>query len=239
MATSMNIRSPRSFYGFTLIEVMIALAIFAVLSLAAFTSLDAFVRTRDAVEKKTFELAKIQKAMWVISNDMEHMVGRNVRDTYGDWVYALITDHEAYDVVFTRTGWRNPLYKNRSELQRVAYQVGQYEDGKDKFGDESQQLLRYYWRVLDQGNDAEPKVQVLIEDINDFEIQFLGQYAEDAGEWHEKWPIEQGDKDFNILFPEGRMPTAVRVRIDTETWGEFQRVFQLSDLVSKPDKDNE
>ncbi len=216
--------------GFTLLEVMIALGIFAVLAAATFASLQAFVNTRDAIERSNLELAKIQKAMWIIGNDLQHLVARNIRDPYGDHIYAL-TNRREYELEFTRQGWSNPRFKTRSELQRVAYQVGRYDDDGERYGEDTQQLLRYYWRVLDQVEDSEPKKQVLLDDIESFEVGFRGLYA--ADEPVQEWPIDPKDNDFDSNFPEDRMPSAIFVSIETEKYGSFRRVFQLSDFQEK------
>ena len=72
----------------------------------------------------------------------------------------------------TRGGWRNPLQRPRSDLQRVAYRL----QGED--------LIRAYWPVLDRLGDEEPLTQTILEDVDDLEFFVIDQ----QGEEHKIWP---------------------------------------------------
>ena len=231
--------------GFTLLEVMIAFGIFALLAAAAFMSLQGFIDTRNRVEAHDMQLAKVQKAMWIIANDLKHIVARDIRDAYGTKVYALTNQHEGFELEFTRVGWKNiGGFKARSELQRVAYKVGEYDpDGKGKKsteeskpkdkilgGEDSQQLMRYYWTVLDQAEDSEPKIQLLVDDISSFEVRFVDIYPGEETELLESWPKDPQDADFDKPFHKDRLPVAIEIKIESATYGSFRRFFQLSDF---------
>jgi len=61
--------------GFTLIEVLIAMALFALIGVAGFTLLDGVLRTQGATETRLARLAEIQRAMLVVSSDLDQITG--------------------------------------------------------------------------------------------------------------------------------------------------------------------
>ncbi|AQR62279.1 hypothetical protein BZG35_11960 [Brevundimonas sp. LM2] len=65
----------RSRQGFTLVEVLIAMALFALIGVAGFTLLDGVLRTQGATETRLSRLAEIQRAMLVISTDLNQVTG--------------------------------------------------------------------------------------------------------------------------------------------------------------------
>lgn len=65
----------RSRQGFTLVEVLIAMALFALIGLAGFTLLDGVLRTQGATETRLSRMAEIQRAMLVVSTDLDQISG--------------------------------------------------------------------------------------------------------------------------------------------------------------------
>ena len=61
--------------GFTLIEVMIALALFALIAVAGFTLLDSVLRTQVATDDRLARMAQVQRAMLVVSTDLDQITG--------------------------------------------------------------------------------------------------------------------------------------------------------------------
>ena len=63
--------------GFTLIEVLVALALFALISGAGFTMLDQVLRTQTMTEGRLNRLAGLQRAMYLLSADFLQARGRS------------------------------------------------------------------------------------------------------------------------------------------------------------------
>ncbi len=95
--------------------------------------------------------------------DFSQIQPRPVREELGGgWKYALLADgRNLDDVEVTRAGWRNPLGRPRSSLQRVAYRV---EDGV---------LIRSQWPVLDRMLEAEASELELLDRVEEFRLRFL------------------------------------------------------------------
>lgn len=197
--------------GFTLLELLVAGAIFAILSAFAYTGLNSVMKQKELVELSTERLRGVQYTMRRLLQDFSQIQPRPVREELGEgWKYALLADGRALDdVEVTRAGWRNPLGRPRASLQRVAYRL---EDGV---------LIRSQWPVLDRMLEAEASELELLDRVADFRLRFLLP----GGDWIENWP-SPGAEDTG---PEGTraMPLAVEVILELEDWGELTRLLEL------------
>ena len=146
----------RQYRGFTLLEVLIAMSIFAIIGLASYRVLNVVILSQSQVSVHDEKIRTLERAMHIISADFEQLANRPVRDNYADTLAALIAPHDNYAIEFTRQGWRNPLQLPRSQLQRVAYELGSIANDSDEAGTH---LLRHYWTVLDRAQDSEPRTQ--------------------------------------------------------------------------------
>ena len=187
--------------GFTLLEVLVALAVFAIVSVLATRILGSIVDLADATGERGAALADVQRALAVVERDVEQMVRRPVRDEMGD-PGAAVAIGDAMLIEFTRQGWQNPLDRPRTTLQRVAYA---HRDGK---------LLRLYWPVLDRAPGSTPVVQVLLDGVA--EAEFIGH--DDVDQAHRQWPPStSGDAGADLA--------AVEVRLKTRTFGRLARLW--------------
>lgn len=193
--------------GFTLLELLVAVAILAIIGVASYRLLATTISTRDSAARHDSALLAMQKTMQVLQRDIEQTVLRPIRDEYGDVQPALYLPQENI-LELSRLGWRNPLGEQRSEVVRVRYAL---EDGK---------LQRYAWNVLDRAQDSKPHMAVLLEKVEDLHIRILGT----GGQWLSVWPtLEQGRQD-RAAVP---LPRAVEVSFSVEPYGEVRRVFRV------------
>ncbi len=181
-------------------------SLLAVLGLMSSQMLSRILAVHEVVTARGQRLSEIQRGMELLQRDVMQLVHRPVRDELGDPMAALRIGGEP-PLELTRTGWRNPLWLPRSELQRVAYRV-----------DEDDRLVRYYWGVLDRAEDSEPVVQALIEDVRALEFSVLDR----GGNEHSYWPLV-GDAG---LDPETAI-VAIQVRIDVAPFGEITRIWDV------------
>lgn len=162
--------------GFTLIEALLAMAIFAFMGVSAYGILNNIQRAQEHALQNSEQMAQLQKVSWQIAKDFRHMVVRPIVDENGNALSAI--EHESNDYLFefTRSAWANPLGWPRSSLQRVAYSIDYHPKSQDSdspfYEDETLYLIRYYWQVLDRGYDSEPLKQVMLADVEDFFVRF-------------------------------------------------------------------
>ena len=69
--------------GFTLLEMVVAIGIFAIIATVSYTSLNQFLDTRDMLESRQDELTALQMTMTLLGRDVRFMLNRPVRDSYG------------------------------------------------------------------------------------------------------------------------------------------------------------
>ena len=196
--------------GFTLLELLVALAVFSIMAVAAYSGLRSVLYTRAAVEEQNRRLAAVQLAVYRLEQDIEQVTPRGIRDEYGEPQGALFGGALSDDrLTLTRAGWDNPLGQPRANLQRVAYRL---RDGR---------LWRLYWPVLDRGGLIEPRETLLLDRVRDFKARFLEQ-----DDWRDDWPPPPSSTDDRKPEPD-RLPRAVEIRLTLEDWGEIIRLFPL------------
>ena len=204
----MNVRHRSA--GFTLLELLVSLAIFAILATMAYMALNTVFTARKEVEKRAARLTELQTAFMVMERDIEEAVARPVRDDLGDEQAALKGGGVGTTVLMlTRTGWRNPLGAARSDLQRVAY------------GFNNHQLLRQSWSTLDRGPGNDPYGEVLINGVSAVDVRFLGADRQ----WVGYWPPESNTAAQNQDLMQ--MPLAVEISVDVDGWGRIVRLFRV------------
>jgi general secretion pathway protein J len=196
--------------GFTLLELLVALSIFAMMAAMAYGGLSSVIRARTGVDASLERTQRLQQAVFRLQSDLEQAAARGVRDQFGDPRPALAAE-PALGLSFTRHGWRNPLQEPRSHLQRVRYRL-----------DEEGRLVRHHWRVLDRAQDSAPVETVLLEDVQRLEWRFL-----DGGrEWRDRWPPLAADAPAPDPW-EAELPLVVEVRLTTEDRGEIRQLFAI------------
>lgn len=204
-------RGRRTLRGFTLFEILVAIAIFAILGLAANQLLAQVIRAETSARVRSERLAQLQRAISVIERDSLQIVARPVRDELGGSRPALVGGVDEL-IELTRLGWRNPLAQERAEEQRVAYVL----DGK--------QLIRAYWTVLDRAEDSQPIRQVLLDGVESASIDFI---AAD-GNVRSFWPADGADA--TSALP---LPRALRWRLTVAPFGDIERLIELPELLSR------
>jgi general secretion pathway protein J len=195
--------------GFTLIEVIIAMSIFAIVSLLAYTGLHSVITSKTRTEAALTRLQELQMTMLTLGSDLQFLADRNARDALGGKLLKLTTQDSDYVVAFTRSGWRNPANQLRSTLQRVAYRL---DDDK---------LIRIYWPHVDRADDDLVVERTLISNIKSLDLRFLNEKRK----WITDWP------DANNLATAGltaELPIAVEVTLSMNDWGEMTRLIRVA-----------
>jgi general secretion pathway protein J len=210
--------------GFTLIEVLIALAITAFIAAIAYSSLSTALQAVEAARATAQRSYEVNRAWMIISRDLRQFVARPVRDEFGQVEPAMVGGLAArFPLSFTRTGWHNPNDIARSNLQRVNYRV---EDGV---------LWRDAFAVLDRAPDTVPQQLRLLEGVEVLELVFLGNLtdAQPAGrgialetrDWLADWVPDTSTPDAELT-----PPAALEFRLQLEDLGEMRRIYALPPL---------
>ncbi|EKO3557936.1 type II secretion system minor pseudopilin GspJ [Vibrio metschnikovii] len=192
--------------GFTLIEVLVAIAIFASLSIAAYQVLYQVQLSNQVSAQREARLSELQRAMVMMDADFRQMAARAFR-TNGEAPTRLLVqwrdyllDSDEKGVLFTRLGWHNPQQQfPRGEVLKVGYRL------KDHV------LERVWWRYPDTPVAQEPVIAPVLSEVESWSMRFY-----QRGEWSEQWESER------------RLPEAVSVRLILKDYGEIERVYLLT-----------
>ena len=198
--------------GFTLVEILIVFAVFAVIGVVTARILNQTIEYQALLKTRAERLGEVQRAMQFIQRDLLQLSRRSIRDELGSTLPAIIIDADGL-LEFTRLGWRNPLAGQRSDLQRVAYR---------RSGDT---MLRNYWDVLDRVADSEPREQELLTGVT--RLEFI---AIDArGEEYPFWPQDNGSSQPQPGLGQdpARMLTAILMRAEVAGFGEMERLWPI------------
>lgn len=214
--------------GFTLLELMVAIVLFSMISTAAYKLFMSVTRAQETTRSVLDEMDKLQRAEIVLEKDLLQMTRRPVRDERGMQQPALKAPGPGGTLMeFTRSGWQNPLKAARSTLQRVAYAV------------EGNQLIRYYWPMLDRTPESTRVRQVVMSGVNGMKVRFLN----DHRQWVSTWPSGQNPRSASVAVSAAssvggvdQLPAAVELTIVHEVMGSMVTVAPL--VTYKPDRGN-
>ena len=211
--------------GFTLLEVLIALSIFALISVGSFQLISSSVNYQQRSEERMLDFNSVNKMLNLMERDLLQAIERSVRGDYGDRLAVFSGDSRGFE--FTRGGWANRpavITTNsraaHATLQRTGYHLVFAEA---KGGGYESRWSRDRWDVLDRVQSSRPQtsLQIVVERV-------AVRYLSHGKVWSNHWPvtIDANQEDYSAL------PLAVEVELSLATFGKVRRLFQVSDLVS-------
>ncbi len=191
--------------GFSLTEVLIALAILGLIMVAVLGLFNAVQINMEVSEKQGHRLREVQLAVRQIEDDINHLVFRERRNEYGDKVALLRGDSASANsfMEFTRTNWRNPAKLARSNLQHLVYQL------------EDETLVRNHWLYVDNAQEGQELKRSLLTGIKEITFEFLKD-----DDWKKEWETEQDSLT--------DMPRAIKVTLKLTDLGEVYRLFPIA-----------
>tara|TARA_R110002073_G_scaffold19228_1_gene70336 strand:+ start:12 stop:764 length:753 start_codon:yes stop_codon:yes gene_type:complete len=202
--------------GFTLIEVLVALVIFAVLSVLGYQGLAAILDYEQRSRTSYQEQMQLHRATAVLLQDFVHLRPRSTRDRLGGRNRAYQTTDPDYVVSFVRGGLPTVPGSSFGGMQRVAYSVS-----------DEDELLRWVWPVLDSFTEIDPEPTVLMSAVDSFEVYQLNA----ANEFEENWP------PLNETLPDDVLPRMIRLEITLSNGSRVERLIPgVESLPSAPQR---
>lgn len=205
--------------GFTLLEIIVVLGIFALMAAMAYGGLSAVLKTRARLDTSLERISALQKAYWIMRDDFQNGINRSILDNDDQIEFALQYVGIDHRVSFTRAGWPNPLNLPRSTLRRLGY----------FYDDDKKELMRRTWPALDRAPRTQPDDTLLLKNVDEVKWRFL----DDNGQWQDSWPTQsalQNAASTGIAAggPGGRAPPpprAVELTMRTKDWGKLRWLF--------------
>ena len=183
--------------GFTLLEMLVALTIFGMITAAGVALLSVSARTQETSDQLLAELGEIRRVGALLTADLGQAAPRLYRDEDGrpQRAFAGTNGEEAALMMFVRRGWDEG--EGGAALQRVAYRIA---DGR---------LERLAFARVDGGGEA--VVVPLLDGVRTVRLR----YRDDRGDWTDAWTATDGT----------RLPVAVELVTDTERHGLVRQLF--------------
>jgi general secretion pathway protein J len=221
--------------GFTLLELLVAMFIAAIIFAMGYGAINQGVKNRIQLQEQQGRLLELQTAVRIIEQDFVQLAPRPVRQPVGnDYYPALMTSVNSGSssvsvrssfsdtagtssaavqgsatvpfVMLTRAGWTNPSGLQRTGLQRVAYFL------------DNGTLRREYYPVLDPTQSSKTVRRDLLTHLKSVSLRFYSQ----GNIWGTQWPLSTRSTDYDTR------PIAVEITLDTEQWGKIIRVMEIS-----------
>ena len=196
--------------GFTLLEILVALSVFAILATITSSAIYHAFKTRDIVTQQSNQLSRLQLAMALIQRDTQQIIDRPIRGSQRRLLPALIGKSEYLE--FTRGGNVNAdAHMLRSNLVRVAFLCNHH------------QLIRRHWEALDTPNRNAYQDTVLLNHLTQCQFAYLTHSHQLLSEWTEK-----------VLAPNQRkesLPTAIQLTITIQKLGNASLLFVIPEAL--------
>ncbi|GGI76730.1 GspJ family T2SS minor pseudopilin variant LspJ [Legionella impletisoli] len=196
--------------GYTLIEIMIALAVFAILAVITSTSMYHAFTTRSRVNEQADRLNSLQLTMTIIERDTKQIIDRAIRGN--DMLLIPSFIGEPGYTEFTRDGMVNPnSTEKRSTLKRVAYLC------------QNDKLIRRSWRMLDTPSREQYSDKVLLNKIKRCKFSYLNRSRQVLSEWRANAVQQNQTKE--------PLPVAFQMDIELEVWGRMNLLFIVPEAL--------
>lgn len=214
--------------GFTLIEVLIALLVLAIIASMGVVGLQAILRADERQETITNQFAELQFAYLLIQHDVTQVIQRYIVDASNEQRPAFLgtagnTRGIPFDVQingnllleFTRDGVSNPQQlKDRTTLQRVTYTL-----------DDQGLLRRYAWLTLDRVSSSPFLVHELLKDIKELKLTYYDRFGQVFTQWNTIVPTSP--TWLNNLPQMNVLPAAMEWRFLHPRYGEVVWLFLM------------
>jgi len=185
--------------GYTLIEVVIALAIFAVLSVMSVGLISRAFDVRERLSQHHTPISELQLAITRIQLDLQQVVPRAVRDASAELHDAFEGSDQGFE--FSRGGLlATQNTDNPSSIRRAA------------FACEEHALVRKSWKTLDGYHQEQAASEILLSDLDACEFSYLSR---------KKWA--------SVVFQRRStpFPGAVRLSITHKKLGKAKFIFLI------------
>ena len=192
-------------YGFTLLEMVLAIAIFSIMSLTVYQILQSTFQSADIFKRKSKRLVNIQRAIGFLERDISHAIIRqsSLSDSPSntDFFAGVGTLFSSdYGIELVRNNWLNPGgILSRSNLERVGYRI------------QNNKLERLSYRYPDNIPDIYPSITPILDQVIGFRFKF-----HHNGQWINQW-------NYLDILPKG-----IEVSLELEDIGVVKKIVLLT-----------
>ena len=202
--------------GFTLVELLVAIAIFAVLSALGWKVFDYLIKVKDRNAQHEQKLANLQQAYQQILKDTIQ-IAPLTSNRNGEIQPALILQNGRFS--FSKVGVTDPLLQGIPPEERVEYQ----------YQADTQTLNRLRTRGLNAASQNQPESSVLLENVEQFQVVVLNPNDVSV------WPEMSGQTD--EVVTKKRLPKGIKINL-TVNGVAYEWIFSLLNTDYLDNKQN-
>lgn len=193
--------------GFTLIEIIIAVAIFAIIAVITSSVLVQTMHLEERVSLHSEQTTHLELAITLLQQDISQFVPRAVRGNEMHLFPPLIGQQHYLEL--TRGGVSNPMdTEQRSQLLRVAYLC------------EKSHLIRRVWQQLDSTDRQQYHDSVLLKELKSCDFEYMGLHNTLVSTWYQE-PM-QTNQPVRIFLPK-----AIQINLTFDHEGQLTLLFPL------------
>lgn len=201
--------------GFTLVELLVAIAIFAVLSALGWKVFDYLAKVKDRNAMHEANLEQLQESYQQILRDTMQAVPLTA-NVKGQQQPALVLQNGRFN--FSKTGVTDPLQQGISPHERVEYQ----------YRADEKKMYRLKYRNLHQTGNDQPESSVMLDEVEAFEIMVLN--PNELSSWPESNIDPQQTEQLRLL------PKGIKINLTVRDV-QYEWIFSLlqTDFLKKKD----
>ncbi|HTV80153.1 MAG TPA: type II secretion system minor pseudopilin GspJ [Steroidobacteraceae bacterium] len=229
--------------GFTLIELIVALFITAIIFAVGYGSVNQALRSHEELKEHQARLGEVQDAVRIMVQDFSQLSPRPIRDVLGQsWLPCITTqssttapdtgigadssaptdstatedtdDSDESDTAPDDGGPDLVAFTRAGWANPAAIQRPTLERVSYRFAKGT--LRRMHWSVLDSTEGSEPVRRDLLKHVKSVSFRFMN----DSRQWVDQWPAT-GTSSLRTR------PFAVQITLELEDWGQIVRIVEV------------
>jgi general secretion pathway protein J len=166
--------------GFTLLEIIVALAIFAILSTLAYRALSALIQTREQVMQETRKWREVMLFFSHVEQNLRQHVGRTARDAQGEsraeWIGRInLASQDEARLEFSRLGAADRT-GFLADTRRIGYRL------------KSGTIEEMIWPAMDVAPNSEPTTYPVLGNVKRMDLHYL---VAEGNRWVDEWPLQE------------------------------------------------
>lgn len=193
--------------AFTLVELLVAIAIFAVLSMLGWKVFDYLLKVKNRNAEHELHLFALQDAYQQVLRDSLQIIPLTAND--GQQLQAAVVLNDR-SFIFSKAGVSDPLKQGLSPYERIEYR---YDSAQKK-------VYRLKYSNLNIPNRVQPISSTLLENVDQFKVVVLNPQE------LTQWPENSGSSDANNIAELKKLPLGIKIQL-TVAGTDYEWIFSL------------